>query len=191
MLSDLITSKSRVKLLTVFLTNHTEMYHVRECVRRTGDEINAVRRELQFLEKKGILTKEQRANRIYYQLDKTYTFYHDLLALGGKTIGLGEQILQNRVKLGKIKYVMFSGRFVRKTKKDPNDVDLLVVGDVVLPELALLVRQEEARLGTEINYAPMSEEEFTFRKKRNDPFISTILSGVRVMLIGDEEAMLA
>jgi hypothetical protein len=192
MFSDLITSKSRIKLLQVFLATPYEMYHVRECVRRTGDEINAVRRELQFLEKKGIFTKEQRANRVYYQLDRTYPFYFDLLTIGAKTIGLGNEILKNKVKLGKLKYVMFSGQFVRKTKKKSSeDVDVLVVGEVVLPELALLIRQEETRLGIEINYAPMTEEEFTFRKTRNDPFIIGILSGVRVMLVGDEEAMLA
>ena len=191
MLSDLITSKSRIKLLTVFLSSPYEMYHVRECVRRTGDEINAVRRELQFLEKKGIFTKEQRANRVYYQLDKTYPFYYDLLSIGAKTIGLGDEILKNKIKLGKLKYVMFSGPFVRRNKKSPDQVDMLVVGDVVLPELALLIRQEEARLGVEINYAPMTEEEFVFRKKRNDPFIIALLTGVRVMLLGDEEAMLA
>lgn len=190
MLSDLITSKSRVKLLTLFLTYPEQMFHVRECVRRTGDEINAVRRELLFLQKKGILTREQRANRIYYSLDKQYPFYYDLLAIGVKIIGLGDQILKNRVKLGKIKFTMFSGNFARRTKKSAESVDLLVVGTVVLPELAMLVRQEETRLGIEINYTAMTEEEFIFRKRRNDPFIRSILAGVRVMLVGDEEAML-
>jgi hypothetical protein len=191
MLSDLITSKSRIKLLTVFLTYPYEMFHVRECVRRTGDEINAVRRELQFLEKKGILVKEQRANRVYYSLSRNYPFYYDLLGLGAKTIGLGNELLRNRTKLGKIKYAMFSGRFVRRLKKAPDDVDFIVVGTVVLPELAILIRNEEVRLGTEINYTAMSEEEFKFRKQRNDPFIINILNGTRVMLIGDEEAMLS
>ena len=191
MLSDLITSKSRVKLLTVFLTTPYEMYHVRELVRKTEDEINAVRRELQFLEKKGILVKEQRANRLYYSLDKAYPFYFDLLAIAVKTIGLGAEMLKNRAKLGKIKYVMFSGKFVRRTDRNPDDVDLLVVGTIVLPELAVLVRNEEMRLGHEINYTAMTEEELKFRKKRNDPFIASILSNSRTMLIGDEEAMLA
>src|SRR5438270_1651537 len=111
MLADFITSKSRIKLLDFFLANPFEMFHVRELVRRTGDEINAVRRELQFLEKKGVLVKEQRANRIYYSLNKNYPFYFDLLNLGAKTIGLGADILKNRAKLGKIKYAMFSGKF--------------------------------------------------------------------------------
>lgn len=191
MFSDLITSKSRTRLLSVFLSTPSEMYHVRELVRRTDDEINAVRRELAYLEKKGILTREPRANRVYYFLDKSYPYYYDLLRIGSKSIGLGADILKNRVKLGKIKYAMFSGRFLRKMKEQPDEVDLLIVGNVVLPELALLVREEEKRLNTEINYTVMTEEEFSFRKKKRDPFIITILSGSRVMLLGDEEAMLS
>lgn len=191
MFSDLITSKSRVKLLNVFLSNPSEMYHVRELVRRTGDEINAVRRELSYLEKKGILEREPRANRVYYSLSKSYPFYYDLIRLASKNTGLGAEILKNRVKLGKIKYAMFSGRFLRKMKEQPDEVDFLIVGTIVLPELALLIREEEKRLNTEINYTVMTEEEFDFRKKKRDPFIVAILSGSRVMLLGDEETMLS
>lgn len=191
MLADLITSKSRIKVLTVFLSSPHEMFHVRELVRRTNDEINAVRRELAFLEKRGVLEKEPRANRVYYFLSKSYPFYYDLLIFGGKTIGLGSEVLKNRAKLGKIKYAMFSGRFLRRMKKDKDAVDFLVVGTVVLPELSLLIRNEERRVNTEINYTAMTEEEFEFRKKKHDPFIASILSGSRVMLIGDEEGMLA
>lgn len=191
MFADLITSKSRVKLLEVFLSDPSQMYHVRGLVRLTGDEINAVRRELAFLEKKGILQKEPRANRVYYSFNKNYPFYYDLLRLGSKTLGLGNNILKNRVKLGKLKYAMFSGKFVRRIKDDPEEVDLLVVGTVVLPELSLLVREEEKKLNSEINYTVMSEDEFAFRKKKRDPFIHSILSGSRLMLIGDEESMLS
>ncbi|MBU2632419.1 hypothetical protein KKG52_01770 [Patescibacteria group bacterium] len=191
MLSDLITSKARTKLLNVFLLAPSEMYHVRELVRRTGDEINAVRRELAYLEKKGILSKEPRANRVYYYLSKNYAFYFDLLKMGSKTMGLGAGILKNKVKLGKIKYAMFSGRFLRRIKDKPDEVDLLIVGTVVLPELALLVREEEKKINNEINYTVMTEDEFSFRKKKRDPFILSILTGSRVMLIGDEETLLA
>ena len=191
MLSDLITSRSRVKLLNVILSYPSEMFHVRELVRRTGDEINAVRRELSYLEKKGVLSKEPRANRVYYFLSKNYEFYYDLLKIGSKTIGIGDGIIKNRVKLGRIKYAMFSGKFARRLPKGPEEVDLLVVGAIVLPELALLVREEEKRLDGEINYTVMTEDEFDFRKKKRDPFILSILYGSRVMLIGDEETMLS
>ena len=191
MFSDLITSKARVKLLNVFLTSPSSMFHVRDLVRKTGDEINAVRRELSYLDKKGILSREPRANRVYYSLDKNYPFYYDLLKIGAKSLGLGDEILKNRAKLGKIKYAMFSVKFVRKLEKQPDEVDFLIVGTVVLPELALLIREEEKKLETEINYTVMTEEEFGFRRKKRDPFILGILSGSRVMLIGDEETLLS
>lgn len=191
MFSDLITSKARIKLLEVFLSDPSQMYHVRGLVRLTGDEINAVRRELAFLEKKGILQKEPRANRVYYSFNKNYPFYFDLLRLGAKTLGLGNNILKNRVKLGKLKYAMLSGKFIRRIKDNPEEVDLLVVGTIVLPELSLLVREEEKKLNSEINYTVMSEDEFAFRKKKRDPFIHSILSGSRLMLIGDEESMIS
>lgn len=191
MLADLITSQSRIKLLNALLAQPSEMFHVRELVRRTGDEINAVRRELLFLENKGILNREPRANRVYYSLNKNYPFYFDLLRMGSKIVGLGGAILKNRVKIGRIKYAMFSGKFTRRMEKKPTDVDFIIVGTIVLPELAVLIRDEEKRLGREINYTVMTEEEFSFRKKKRDPFILSVLLVSRVMLYGDEESMLA
>ncbi len=191
LLDDLITSKTRIKLLLLFLSNPTEMYHVREIVRRVNEEINAVRRELILLEKKGILAKEPRANRVYYFLDKQYPFYFDLLAINVKSIGLGQSIIKNRVKLGKIKFAMLSGKYARGIKDNPEVVDLLVVGTIVVPELNALIREEESRIGREINYTVMTEEEFAFRKRRRDPFITSIIYGSRSMLIGDEELLIA
>ncbi|HVZ12332.1 MAG TPA: hypothetical protein VG965_04855 [Patescibacteria group bacterium] len=190
MFSDLITGKTRTKIITLFLGHPTEMYHVREIVRQVDEEINAVRRELIYLEKKGILNREPRANRVYYFLDKNYPFYFDLLRINAKTSGLGGDIIKNKVKLGKIKYAMLSGKFARGIRENPEDVDLLVVGTVVVPELSAVVRAEEVKRSHEINYTVMSEEEFLFRKRRRDPFITSIIYGSRVMLIGDEEALL-
>ena len=89
-----------------------------------------------------------------------------------------------------MKFAVLSGRFLRALpKRSTTDVDLLVVGAIVLPELAQLVKAEEVRRGREMNYTVMTEEEFLFRKRRNDPFARDILSQSRVMVIGDEEEL--
>jgi len=189
-LGDIITSKVRVKVLELFLSDPTEMYHVRGIVRAVGEEINAVRRELTRLEKVGLLKKEARGNRLYYWIRNDHPLYGDLLSIVSKSTSLGGEIFENRNKVGKILYIMFSGRFTRrKDRKKDSDVDILVVGDVVLPELASLIRKEESKRGSEINYTVMSREEYDFRKKRRDPFLLGILSGSRVMIIGDEEEL--
>lgn len=190
-LSDLVISRVRVKMLALFLTNPKKMYHVREIVRQTQEEINAVRRELAHMERKGMVSKEPRANRLFYTFRKEYPLFWELVEIIGKTTGLGGDILKNRAKLGRVKYAMISGRFLRGVpKKTQTDVDLLVVGNIVLPELAQLVKAEEVRRETELNYTVMTEEEFDFRKKRRDPFLIDIITGSRVMVIGDELDMI-
>lgn len=189
-LSDIITSKVRKKILELFFSNLKEMYHVRGIVREVGEEINAVRRELTRLEKVGVLKKEPRGNRVYYWARPDYPLYGDLLAVVSKSVGLGADIVNNRGKIGKLSFVMFSGRFARgKDKKHEDDVDILVIGNVILPELATLIRTQESKSSKEINYTVMSREEFDFRKKRRDPFLLGILAGSRVMIIGDEEEL--
>ena len=187
-LADIITSKVRIKILELFFSNLKEVYHVRGIVREIDEEINAVRRELAKLEKDGLLRKEPRGNRLYYSIRPEYPLFSDLVSMVAKTTGLGKIIIENKSKIGRISFVMFSGKFVRhKDHKREDDVDILVVGEVVLPELASVVRAEETKRGEEINYTAMTRDEFDFRKKRRDPFLLGILSGSRVMIIGDEE----
>lgn len=189
-LRDLLISKTRVKLLKTFLSHPKKIFYIRQLVRLTGEQINAVRRELDRLVRIGLAKKEPRGNRLYYQLRRDHPFYQNLLSLVAKTTGLGAAIINNKMKIGKIKFAMLSGRFLQERPRKKNEIDLLIVGDVILPQIAALVRAEEARKKQEINYTVMTEDEFNFRKRRRDPFILSILSGSRVMLIGEEETML-
>jgi len=191
-LSDFITSKVRIKILELFFANVTEMYHVRGIVREIKEEINAVRRELKRLENAGIVRKESRGNRVYYWARTDYPLYGDLLSMVSKRTGLGNEIISNKSKLGRLNYVMFSGRFARyKEPAKEEEVDVLVVGEINLSELATLIRVEESKRGREINYTVMSREELEFRKKRRDPFLLEILSNSRIMVWGDEESLVS
>jgi len=191
MLEDIVVSRVRVKLLDLFLSNLQELYHVRELVRKTGEEINAVRRELFHLEQISFLKKEPRGNRLYYWANNNYPLFSDLLSIVAKETGLGEQIIKNKNRMGKISFCVFSGKFVRKMERKEDEVDILVVGSIVMPELAGLIKAEEEKRGKEINYTVMTEEEFEFRKKRRDPFLWGILNNSKVMIIGDEINLMA
>lgn len=189
-LEDIIISRVRVKILTLLLSHPGVIFHVRDIVRKVDEEINAVRRELAHMEHAGMVSKEQRANRLFYVFRKDYPLYFELMELVAKTSGLGWDILKQKAKLGKLKFVMVSGRYLRGLpKKSQTDVDLLIVGNVVLPELSQIIKAEEVRREREINYTVMTEEEFAFRKSRRDPFVLSIVASSRVMIVGDEEEL--
>lgn len=192
MLEDIVISRVRVKVLTLFLSHPGVIFHVRDIVRRVDEEINAVRRELAHMEKAGMVSKEHRANRLFYTFRKDYPLYFELMELICKSTGIGADVIKQKAKLGKLKFVMISGRYIRGLpKKSQSDVDLVVVGNVVLPELSQIIKSEEARREREINYTVMTEDEFAFRKSRRDPFVISVLVGSRVMVVGDEEEMVS
>src|SRR5260221_8772410 len=189
-MEDLIVSKVRVKILQLFLSSPDPLFHVREIVRLVAEEINAVRRELARMEKFGIVSSEWRANRRLYSFRRDYTFYPELLAYVVKSTGVGGDIVKAKNKLGKVKYAMIATRFVRNQQSGTDDVDLLVVGQIILPELQSIVATEQAKREREINYSFMDEAEFNFRIKRRDPFILKVLVQPKIMLLGDEQEML-
>ncbi len=186
-----MVSKVRVKLLQTFLYQPDEIFYVRQLVRKIGEEINAVRRELSRMERAGMVKKEARGNRLYYFFNRDYPLYEELLSMVHKTIGLGKEIIKNKSKLGRIKLVMFSGRFARRLPLEEGGVDLLIVGEVDMQVLSRLIKAEEARVKREINYTVMTKDEFNFRKKRRDPFLQSIFLGSRLMIIGDQEDLVA
>lgn len=186
-LQDFMISRVRVQIMELFFNQPSEMYFVREITRQTHEEINAVRRELDRMLEAGILKSEERGNRLYYYLNRNYTFYPELLRMVKKSTGLGLKLIKQRKKLGTVKFVMFSGKYVSTDASKRTDVDILVVGDVVLAELESLMKEEETKIGREISYSVLPEDEFEFRKQRRDPFLMEVLYGTRVMVIGNEE----
>lgn len=190
MLEELFVSRVRVKILQLFLTTPNQLLHVREIVRRVAEEINAVRRELARMEKFGMVSSEWRANRRLYQFRKDYIFYPQILGMVAKTVGLGGNLIKSRSKLGRIKFAFLSTSYLKGEEAGSEDVDLLVVGQIVLPELQSIVSDEQAKKDAEINYSFMDESEFQFRVRRRDPFILKVLTQPKVMLVGDEKDLL-
>jgi len=188
-LQDFMISRVRVGIMELFFSQPTEMYFVREITRHTHEEINAVRRELDRMLAAGMLKSEERGNRLYYYLNRNYSFFPELLRMVKKSTGLGQKLVKLRKKLGTVKFVMFSGKFVATDNSKRTEVDILIVGDVVLQELESLIKEEQEKLGREINYTVLPEDEFEFRKQRRDPFLMEVLFGTRVMIIGNEEEL--
>jgi hypothetical protein len=138
-----------------------------------------------------MLKKEKRGNRLYYGFRKDYLYYFELLQMVHKSTGLGHIIVRNKNRIGKIKYAILSGKFARHMRHEENDVDLLIVGEIVMENLSQIIKEYESKTDRELNYSVMTKEEFDFRKKRRDPFISQILMGSRIMLLGDEQEMVS
>jgi len=184
-LKHLFVSKTRLKLLQTIFYLPNEYYYVRELTRIIKEEINSVRRELKNLKNAGLINSEWRANRLYYWANPDSILFRDLLNLVHKSSGFGQRIIKNRQKTGQIKYLIYSQNFIRNLPNSGQDLDFLIVGRVIIPEIGELVREEEKRRGREVNYTVVGQDEFSMRLKNRDPFVVDLLLGDRVFIIGE------
>ena len=187
MLNKIFVSEVRVKILKLMLLNPEKSLHVRAIVRGVDAEINAVRRELDNLVSIDLFSKRQSSNRIYYTVNTAHPFFGDLISLVAKENGIAAKLYKNLKNLGDIEFIVLSKSFLRGRKSTALDVDLFVVGDADQPVLEKIIKEEEEKIGREINFSVMSSEEFKSRKRTMDQFTERILSQGRAMIVGDEE----
>src|ERR1700758_3929787 len=83
MIDALFGSKTRVKLLHLFLNNPGTSFYVREITRIVDEQINSVRRELSNMLSIGIITSDTSDNKLYYEVNQRYEHYLPLKAIFG------------------------------------------------------------------------------------------------------------
>lgn len=190
MLQHIIPSKARRKILEFFFHHPGENFYLRKIVRDINEEVNAVKRELDILSEEKLLSKERRLNKIYYTLSKSYRFFDEFTRIFAKTGFLATEVYKNLSKIGKVHYLAISTKFAKKIVIKDDEIYLLIVGIIVLPEIEAIIKAAEKNYGFSINYTIMTDEEFVFRKKNNDPFVWRFLKQPKIMLIGVEDELL-
>jgi len=189
MLQALFSSKVRVKLLTRFFSHPEERFYARSLARQIEEHYNAVWQELNNLERIGLLTGERDANVKYYRLNPDFPIYEELKRIILKTSGLGQALREALDDLGMVEWAFIYGSVAAGDEDFLSDLDLMLVGEVDLPALAEVIARLEDQLGREINYMVLTRAELAQRLAGGDPFIKNVLTGPKVMLIGDEDGL--
>ena len=193
MIDALFGSKTRVKLLHLFLNNPGKAFYVREITRLIDEQINSVRRELSNMLNVGVITSDTADNKLYYEVNQRYEFYVPFRAIfADQKVEAATQIKtthnwQESLKvLPGIRLVVLAGMLV---KDSTSTVDLLLVGDMPLPKLKNAVKQIEKTEGRELNYSTMSYDEFYYRLSVRDRFITEILKSKHSTVLDTENIL--
>lgn len=185
MLERLFTSRTRVKILTLFILSPQRELHVREIARLVQENINAVRRELANLEEIGLLKSSQRGNLKQYTVNTAMPLYEELASMILKTEGVAKILKDHLDELGSIQTAFIYGSFSRHNAQLTSDIDVFIIGTIKENILISAIHDLEKQLTREINYVLFTQEEFIKRKRKKDPFITNVLKEPKIMLLGD------
>ena len=181
------SSQTKNKIIKLLYSSPNQAFHMRQIERLVKERINSVREALLSLNRASFINREKIGRKILFQANQNCLFYDEVLRMVAKQTGLGERIIKEKLRLGKIKAAFLTGNFYQKQERVGEEIDLFVVGTISVPELAKITMEEGKRLGIEINYSAMTYEEFSFRQKNKDPFLSNIMQKNRLLLLGKEE----
>lgn len=194
MIEQLFGSKTRVKLLQLFLSNPNRSFYVREITRKIDEQINSVRRELANLLSIGIISSDTNNNRLYYEVNQEFEYYGALNAMFGQGVmpkveeGAKKETSGQALKsIGNVELALLTGQF---TRDELSGIDFLVVGDINPTQLSKYVAEMEAQEGKEVRYVVMPPDEFKYRQQVNDRFLGLVLSS-KMQIIVDKHKMLS
>ena len=194
MIDALFGSKTRVKLLHLFLNHPGQSFYVREITRTIDEQINSVRRELANMLNVGIITSDSADNKLYYEVNQRYEHYVPLRAIFADQhveaiadVDLATTWHEEIKQLSGVRIALTAGVIV---KGSTSAVDILLVGDVQPAKLKKVMKDIEKAEGRELNYSLLSYDEFYYRLSVRDKFITEILNGNHAVLVDTDTVLL-
>ena len=169
LLSGLISSKTRIKLLIRFFLNPTARSYMRELAKEFNLSTNSVREELNQLSKTGLLISKKNGRTIEYAANQQHPLFSELKSMVSKTIGIDQVIDGIVIRLGEIDAAYIIDDYAQG--KDSGIIDLLLVGRIDNYHLNDLSRKTERYIKRKIRYLVLEPDEFkTFQNQlRNRP----------------------
>jgi hypothetical protein len=181
MIEQIFGSKTRVQLITLFIRNPDKGFFVREISRITGQYINSIRRELDNLERFGMLKTETKDKKKFFCLDSSFFLLDELAALFFKGKVFLENDLSNALKsCGPIVLLVFTGRLTGVN----TGTDLLIVGDKIdVQKMKSILENFSLTIGHEIRYTLFAIAEFRYREEIGDSFLTSIFKDKKIVFI--------
>ncbi len=184
MLERFITSKTKRKLLKLFVLHPEKSFYIREIEKLIGEPVAAVRRELGYLEETGFLKSRKEGNLKYFEVNKDFSIYPELKKIIYSTIGFGDYLKEKLHSFDSIDLAFIYGSVARNDENIKSDIDLLAVGSTDHNNFHKTISDVEKETGREINYTLMTKQEFEDRLKKKDSFLTRIVREEKILLKG-------
>lgn len=147
MLENLITSKTRLRILVKFFINVANTGYLRGLSEEMNESTNAIRKELNNLTDSGYLEKKAVKNTISYTANQKHPLFKTLQKLVRQHLGLEELVVMVLNKMGDVKKIILIGDYAMGI--DSGSIEVVIVGDTLnttfIEELALKIEKKIQR----------------------------------------------
>ena len=184
-LADALFGKTKKAVIGILFSNPGAAVHLRELARLAHVSAPSVLREMNVLEKAGIVRSRRDGNRMQYEANPDCPLFDELRGIAKKTFGIADPL---RVALQDfdIEIAFIFGSVARDEEKAHSDVDVLVIGATPYRDLLNRIRPIEEQIGRPISVKLYRPDEFRDGIASGNAFLKRLTTDPRIFLIGDE-----
>jgi DNA-binding transcriptional ArsR family regulator len=185
-LSLILSSRVRAGLFHLLFGLKGRELHVRELARQAGLHEASIRQELKKLRGLDLVSERRDGNRAYFRANTAHPLYPEIHRMVLKTTGLVELVGES-LSGADIDVAFIFGSVAQGLETAQSDVDLMVIGNIGLRKLASLLAGAAEAVGREINPHVMTRKEYRQRQRAADHFVTQVLHGSKLYVIGKED----
>jgi predicted nucleotidyltransferase len=189
-LADALFNRTRQQVLALTLLQPDRRWYQLELANRLGVRASSLQRELRILTAAGLLKRDQDGKRVYFQADTACPIFEDLSRILARTVGIVEALKEALEPFrDRIVVAFVYGSVADSSERTGSDVDLMVIGDVQLSEIAPALRPFERSLARPVNPTVFAPSEFGRRVARTNHFLTNVLGGKPLFIIGGQNEL--
>ena len=127
MLGELITSKTRLRLLIKFFISQANRGYLNGLATEMGESTNSIRKELNHLQGAGYLDKIKVDNKVEYKANIKHPLYDVLRKVVLKHLGLEDLVEKVLERMGNVKEIILVGDY--SLGLDSGKIEVFLIGD--------------------------------------------------------------
>lgn len=127
MLNNLITSKTRLRLLIKFFVSQANRGYLNGLATEFKESTNSIRKELNHLSEAGYLNKYKDNNKVAYKANTSHPLFDVLQKVVFKHLGLEEIVERVLERMGSVKKILLVGDYAKGM--DSGNIEVILIGD--------------------------------------------------------------
>jgi predicted nucleotidyltransferase len=185
-LASALFSRTCGGVLAVLYGRPERALYGREISRAVGLGVGTVQRELKRLTAAGVITRSPHGHQVFYQANARCPIYGELRAIVLKTVGLAYVLRDALSRLGRrVRVAFVFGSFARGDDRPESDVDVFIVGEATFADVVGAISEAQEAVGRDVNPVVYPVPEFRRKVAERHYFVTEVLAGPKVFLVGD------
>ncbi|MGZ9664526.1 nucleotidyltransferase domain-containing protein [Pseudomonas sp. GNP014] len=185
-LSEALFTTTQQKVLGLMFGKPDQTFYANEIVRWARVGKGSLMRELDRLQRAGVLRMTKVGNQNHYQANPTCPIYAELLGIARKTFGIAEPLRRALQPFTEqITWAFVYGSIAKDTANTLSDIDLMLIGEGLhYSDVMERLMPMEEQLGRPINPTLYTPQDLAAKLAGQNSFVLRVVQQEKIVLLG-------